>query len=59
MRYWREIDLLAKQFAIRFGSVTLVVSWCKQNKNDKQQAVYLKWAQRYQNTHVLTQKLFR
>jgi len=27
MRRWREIDFLAKQIAIRFGCVTLVVSW--------------------------------
>jgi len=28
MRRWREIDFLAKQIAIRFGWVTIAVSWC-------------------------------
>jgi len=28
MRGWLEIDILVKQFAIKFGCVTLVVFWC-------------------------------
>ena len=28
MRFWREINFLAKQSAIRCGCVTFVVSWC-------------------------------
>jgi len=28
MHRWREIDFLAKQFAIKFHCVALVVSWC-------------------------------